>query len=174
LGVALNNGINEDHFYGFMFNFHIMNNYYNLASGELLMGNTGCDSGCLDNLCTMEPTECLEIVYQYDCTNNGGNDDCWLCYDAMCMECSGYMKDECTTCHDFTTDLDAPNGECDCVPERDNKLARCFDCPGECKTCASDNSPFNDVIAYCEACFNGKYDISGSEDYAYCIDACPT
>ena len=158
-----------DPFIGFMYNFHIDHGYYDLS--QVHYGNTGCDAACLDNVCTTVSTECLEKVYQYDCTFDGGSSDCWLCYDPMCMSCSGLGTTQCTMCHDFSS---YGYGECQCTAIRANKLERCFGCPGECQACESDNSPNDDNIAYCTQCASLKRDISDVTSYKYCIDACPT
>ena len=91
----------------------------------------------------------------------------------MCVDCStGLGTNECDTCHDFTTG--PSSGECSCANARDSKLERCFDCPGECSTCETDNSPYNDVVAYCSACAASAYDISNDAGYAFCVSECPT
>ena len=125
----------------------------------------------MDNVCTEVSTECLEYVHQYDCTVDEGSSDCWLCYDPMCTNCSGLGTDECDLCHDFTS---LGSGECTCPSSRDSDLERCFGCPGECQTCQSDNSPYDDIIAYCTQCAELKRDISDDTSYKYCIDECPT
>ena len=159
---------------GWMYNFFIDHGYYALGDSELHYGNTGCDTGCIDGICTTSATECLEAAYVYDCTNNGGDADCFLCYDPMCVNCSatGLGTNECDICHDFTT---LTMGECACSSTRSNRLTRCFDCPGECSTCGTgDASPYNDVVSYCTACDASAYDISNDTNYAYCVSACPT
>ena len=156
-----------------MYNFHIDHGYYTLGDSELHYGNTGCHADCLDNVCTTVATECLEKAYIYDCIDNGGTSDCFLCYDPMCVDCStGLGTNECDQCHDFTTG--PATGECACSTSRNNKLARCYDCPGECSTCETDNSPYNDIIAYCTACDASAYDISNDVNYTYCVAECPT
>ena len=94
---------------GFIYNFHIDHGYYELS--ELHYGNTGCDAACVDNVCTLVSTECLEQVEVYDCIVDEGSSDCWLCYDPMCMNCSDLGTDGCDMCHDFTS---LTSGECTC------------------------------------------------------------
>ena len=158
--------------WGFLYNFHLDHGFYALGDAELHYGNVNCDSHCIDDVCTTVATECLEKVYEFSCEPWGGDADCYLCYDPMCMSCTGMQADECTMCHEFTTG--PTNGECTCNNARDRKMIGCFECPGECSTCLSEYSPWNEVIANCSACNAGAYDISGDSNYAYCIDACPT
>ena len=148
--------------WGFIYNFHIDHGYYTASDSTLYYGNSGCSSACIDDVCTTVSTECLEYVWQYDCEIDGGDAHCWQCYDALCMSCSGLGIAECDMCHDFAT---VSSGECVSPESRDSPLERSFDCPGECATCDSTNSPYNDNIAYCTACLFSKYNISGDANY---------
>ena len=121
-------------------------------------------------MCTADD-ECLNTAYQQDCSlQNGGDANCWTCYNPMCMSCTSNAVNSCTSCHDFTTNV---NGVCTC-PEGGNPMKRCYDCPGECETCLGDNSPYNDIIFNCSACKTNAYDLSTNAAYKYCVESCPT
>lgn len=68
---------------GFFYNFYIDSGFQDKDSIYLHYGNFGC-SGCLTGaVCTETNTECLEKLWQYDCTIDGGSTDCYLCLDPM-------------------------------------------------------------------------------------------
>ena len=139
--------------WGFVYNFHLDHGFYDTIHADLHYGNSGCHSDCRDGVCTTDPLECLETIYDYDCSiYDGGESDCYWCYDPMCMACGGNLgTTDCTMCHDFAS---LENGECTCATARDTKIVGCFDqgCPAFCASCLSDNSPYHEVIAYCTSC----------------------
>ena len=160
---------------GFVYNFYIDLGFYAKGDPELHYGNTGCLGCGPADVCTEEASECLTGAY--DCTADGGDSDCWKCYDPMCMQCNGFSSaSECATgkCHDFSTEA---SNECTCGSlMRMDPVERCFDCGGECDDCGTQDQPFGDSIVYCILCKSGKKEISltsGAAEYKYCIDDCP-
>ena len=170
----------QNHVHALIYNFFIDHSYHAKGDAALHYGNTACNAACT-NKCTSESTECLDPVEYYSCTwFDGGDADCWNCLDPMCMSCSSYWThDSCNvgSCHEFATES---ANECTCIDaaqSRSNpRTDRCFgECQGECQTCSPQNeSSYGDLIANCSACAASAKDISGSTDYSYCIDACPT
>ena len=179
IGTGQQNGAQDTHEHimsGFVYNFYIDRGFYALGDPELHYGNTGCTGCGPADVCTETNTECL--TGEYDCTDDGGDSDCWKCYDPMCMSCSAFSSaSQCNTgsCHDFSSES---GNACTCLSgARGDTADRCFVCGGECDSCGNVDQPFGDSVVYCTACLSGKREISltsGVDQYKYCIDACPT
>ena len=90
-------------------------------------------------------------------------DDCNLCNDELCAECSGLGSNRCTVCK--TNANKNPDGECKCI------AGYFADENQECSTCTSANcdSCTGGNINDCEACSTDYYLVQGM-----CIDFCPT
>ncbi|CAG9335172.1 unnamed protein product [Blepharisma stoltei] len=155
-------------FVGFLYSFQLWNvrisDFLSILNGFSFCG-AGLKSSCLSTCSYSAYQDGASCLSCSSCTKGcvRGN-SCNICYDILCLVCSGFGAGKCTQC---ISSANLVSGSCFCNPGYGASVdgLSCALCPSECSLCTIS------IYNKCTACISGFFLFAST---GQCLSECPS